>query len=193
MRKFLLLITFFFVAPVYFALVVALLLATASHTQLSLISKTTRTHSRVAFAALPSTQNTFSDTVKSGDARVEMLRQFFARYRSPLEPYAAELVKKSEEYQLDFRLLPAIAMQETNLCLKSNPDSYNCWGFGVYGGKYKYFDSYSQAIDVISKTLAEKYRNANGLVTPHEIQRMYTPSSNGSWANGVSHFMETLN
>jgi len=114
--------------------------------------------------------------IVSADSRTELLRQFFVRYHSPLEPYAAEFVKKAQEYQLDFRLLPAIAMQETNLCLKSQPDSYNCWGFGVYGGKYMYFDSYPQAIDTITKALALRYRNTHGLVTPDEIQQMYTPS-----------------
>jgi hypothetical protein len=147
---------------------------------------------RVAFAALPSGQSIFEDTVVSGDSRSEILRQFFKRYHSPLEPFAAEFVKKAEEYKLDFRLLPAIAMQESNLCLKSQPDSYNCWGFGVYGGKYLYFDSYPQAIDTITKALALRYKNAHGLVTPDEIQKMYTPSSDGSWAYSVNHFMDSL-
>jgi len=147
---------------------------------------------RVAFAALPSTQSVFEDTIVSGDSRTEILTQFFKRYKSPLVPYAAEFVKKAEEYKLDFRLLPAIAMQESNLCLKSQPDSYNCWGFGVYGGKYMYFDNYPQAIDTIARALALRYRNTHGLVTPDEIQKMYTPSSDGSWAFSVNHFMDTL-
>jgi len=190
MRKFLLLATFFSATP--FVCLVAIALLSLMSTQGKTLTASHHQSLRVAFAALPSTQNTFEDTIVSADSRTELLRQFFARYHSPLEPFAAEFVKKAEEYKLDFRLLPAIAMQESNLCLKSQPDSYNCWGFGVYGGKYLYFDSYPQAIDTITKALALRYKNAHGLVTPDEIQKMYTPSSDGSWAYSVNHFMDSL-
>lgn len=147
---------------------------------------------KVAFAALPSNQNIYAVYVAPADARVELVRQFLAKYNSPLEPYAEYLVKKAQEYGLDFRLLPAIAMQESNLCKKNRPESHNCWGFGIYGGKYTYFDSYQQAIDTVAKTLSLKYKNKHGLVTPEEIQKMYTPSNDGSWAYSVNLFMEKM-
>lgn len=190
MRKILLLAAFFSSAPFVTLLAIALLGTMSTHNKS--LAANHQQPLRVAFAALPSTQTVFEDTIVSGDSRTEILRQFFKRYHSPLEPHAAEFVKKAEEYKLDFRLLPAIAMQESNLCLKSQPDSYNCWGFGVYGGKYLYFDNYPQAIDTITKALALRYRNTHGLVTPDEIQKMYTPSSDGSWAYSVNHFMSTL-
>ncbi|MDQ5900816.1 MAG: hypothetical protein QG600_394 [Patescibacteria group bacterium] len=146
----------------------------------------------VVYAALPTSQNTFTEEIVPSDARVETLRQFFAQYKSPLEPYAEKFIIEAEKYDMDFRLLPSIAMQETNLCKKAREGSNNCWGFGVYGGRYTYFETYDQAIEVITKTLATKYRDSHGLVTPEEIQKMYTPSSNGSWAFGVRHFMEKL-
>ena len=190
MRKFLLFTAFFSATPIVGIISFLLLVIISSHGK----SLTAANHgySRVAFAALPSTQSIFEDTIVSADSRTELLRQFFARYHSPLEPFAGEFIKKAEQYQLDFRLLPAIAMQESNLCLKSQPDSYNCWGFGVYGGKYMYFDNYPQAIDTITKALALRYKDKHGLVTPDEIQKMYTPSSNGSWAFGVNQFMDSL-
>lgn len=190
MRKLLLLSTFFSITPLFLVVLLTSLVFVTKNADRKEIANAKKT--KVAFAALPTAQNVFEDTIKASDARVEILTQFFTKYKSPLAPFAQEFVDRAGEYDLDFRLLPAIAMQETNLCLKSNPDSYNCWGFGVYGGKYKYFDNYPQAIATISKTLAEKYRDANGLVTPDQIQKMYTPSSNGSWANGVNHFIEVL-
>lgn len=191
MRKLLLLTTFFSLTPVILLIALLALLTLFHHSKDFLALKSPYQHT-VAFAALPSAQNTFSDTIKSADARAEILTQFFTKYNSPLKPYAAEFVKKAEEYQLDFRLLPAIAMQETNLCLKSHEDSYNCWGFGVHGGKYLYFDNYPQAIDTISKTLAERYRDQHGLVTPEEIQKLYNPTNTDAWATSVDHFMDTL-
>ncbi|CAN5176585.1 hypothetical protein BH09PAT1_BH09PAT1_0970 [soil metagenome] len=191
MRKTVLLATFFIISPLLFVFTLILLLFETHHSG-ALFSSNKAYTRQVAFAALPTSENIFGDTVQPADARVEMLRQFFTKYHSPLTPFAEEFVTQAETYQLDFRLLPAIAMQETNLCLKSHEDSYNCWGFGVYGGKYMYFDNYPQAIETISKALALRYRDKHGLVTPEEIQHMYTPSNDGSWAYSVNHFMQTL-
>jgi hypothetical protein len=145
----------------------------------------------VAFAALPSSENVLGDSIISKDARIEIVKQFFARYKSPLEPFASNVVEDADKYGLDFRLLPAIAMQESNLCKKVIVDSYNCWGFGIYGKKVTRFESYPEAIDTVSKTLANNYV-AGGLITPEEIMGKYTPSNNGSWAYSVNYFMNLL-
>jgi hypothetical protein len=97
----------------------------------------------------------------------------------------------ADKYSLDFRLIPSIAMQESNLCKKIPAESYNCWGFGIYGSKVTKFSNYPEAIETVTRTLALKYKE-KGLVTPEEIMSMYTPSSNGSWAHGVNHFMQQL-
>ena len=145
----------------------------------------------VAFAALPTTNNLLEDQISSKDSRVENLRVFLNRYKSPLEPFSARIVESSEKYGLDSRLLPAIAMQESNLCKKAPKDSNNCWGFGIYGKKVTSFSSYDEAIETISKTLARDYKEI-GLVTPEQIMTKYTPSSDGSWALSVNHFMNQL-
>lgn len=146
---------------------------------------------RVAFAALPSAENVLGDSIISKDARIEMVRQFFAKYKSPLEPFASNIVQEADKYALDFRLLPAIGMQESNLCKKIITDSYNCWGFGIYGKKVTKFESYPEAIEAVTKTLANNYV-AGGLSTPEEIMKKYTPSNNGSWADSVNYFMSML-
>jgi len=58
-------------------------------------------------------------------------------------------------------------MQESNLCKKQLKDSFNCWGFGIYGKKVTRFDSYKQAIYTVTKTLANQYK-AKGLKTAEE-------------------------
>lgn len=145
----------------------------------------------VAFAALPSLQNAVVDKIEAKDARVETVRQFFARYGSPLESYAQDIVDAANKYNLDFRLVPAIAMQESNLCKKAPTDSYNCWGFGMYGKKMTRFDNYKEAIYAVTKTLSNRYKNY-GLETPEEIMTKYTPSNNGRWAYSVNYFMNML-
>lgn len=126
------------------------------------------------------------------DARSELLKQFLARYHSPLVPYSQLLVDVADKYQIDYRLLPAIAMQESNLCKKVPKRSeYNCWGFGVYGSKRTGFSNYPEAINAVAKTLSQDYVQ-KGLTEPSEIMTKYTPGSNGSWANSVSYFMDKI-
>jgi len=145
----------------------------------------------VSYAALPTADTELEEQVTQTDARVELVRQFFAKYKSPLEPYAEDVVRVADKYGMDFRLIPAIGMQESNLCKRSPENSHNCWGFGIYGKKVTRFESYPDAIEAVTKTLSNKYIN-QGLVTPEEIMTKYTPSSNGSWAAGVNHFMDQL-
>jgi hypothetical protein len=146
---------------------------------------------QTVFAALPTMQSSFSAEIITNDGRTEAVRQFFANYNSVLEPHADDIVAAADEYGLDFRLLPAIAMQESNLCKKMPVNSNNCWGFGIYGGKVTRFRDFTEAIYTVTKTLATKYKS-KGLITPDQIMTMYTPGSDGSWAFSVNHFMEEL-
>lgn len=148
-------------------------------------------NSGVSFAALPSVENVLGDSIISKDARIEILKQFFQKYKSPLEPFASNVVEDADKYGLDYRLLPAIAMQESNLCQKIIQDSYNCWGFGIYGKQITRFASYPEAIDTVTKTLVKNYI-AGGLDTPEEIMGKYTPTNNGAWAYSVNYFMNLL-
>lgn len=147
----------------------------------------------IVFAALPGGQNFIisAGITESNNAKAEKIRQFLARYGSPLEPYAVDIVLAAEEYGLDHRLIPAIAMQESTLCKKIPVNSYNCWGFGIYGNKVTRFGDYREGIYTVSKALGTRYKG-RGLVTPEQIMSMYTPSSNGSWARGVNTVMNQL-
>ena len=145
----------------------------------------------VAYAALPPADEEFTHKIEQADSRVEIVRQFLERYNSPLEPYAPDLVAASERYELDFRLLPAIAMQESTACKRIIKDSYNCWGWGIYGSKVTKFNNYPEAIETISKGLHEKY-SSRGLITPHEVGKMYNPSNTNNWADNVTIFMDRM-
>ncbi|MBI2032633.1 MAG: hypothetical protein HYT09_03230 [Candidatus Levybacteria bacterium] len=147
-----------------------------------------------AYTALPEKDFVIEDKIIQEDSRKEMLRQFFSKYSSPLEPFSEDIVNAADKYEIDFRLVPAIAMQESTLCnnLPSKlKDSYNCWGFGIYGAKVTRFSDFSEAIETISKSLATKYKE-QGLDTPEEIMTKYTPASNGSWAANVNLVMNQL-
>jgi hypothetical protein len=143
------------------------------------------------YASLPSNVPSVSGFVTAGDARPEIVRQYLDSYNSPLAPYSEEIVKVADKYGIDFRFIPAIAQQESNLCHVIPVGSYNCWGWGITSVSSLGFDSYSDAIETVTKGLKKNYID-EGLVTPDEIMTKYTPSSNGSWANGVNEFMAAM-
>ena len=140
------------------------------------------------FASLPSSFPTVSGVVSASDARAELIKQYLSSYNSPLEPHAEYLVQAADNYGLDYRLLTAIAQQESNLCKKIPPSSYNCWGWGIHSQGSLGFNSFEEGIDTVSQGIKENYID-KGYTTVEEIMSKYTPLSNGSWAFGVNTFM----
>lgn len=192
MRKLIISIACFTLAPLLlFVSIVSLCYFTYQKNQSKLLTLNFEPSQKIAYAALPTTYDMIQEEISQKDARIDVLKKFFSQYKSPLEPYAQNVVSTADSYGLDYRLIPAIAMQESNLCKKAPEQSYNCWGFGIYGKKIIRFKSYEEAIQAVTKTLAKDYKQ-NGLETPDEIMKKYTPSSNGSWANSVNFFMNKL-
>ena len=139
----------------------------------------------------PTVLGTFQAEANLSDNRVANLKSFFRKYNSPLFDYADQVVSYSDKYNFDYRLLPAIAMQESNLCKYIPDDTHNCWGWGIYGNTVTKFDSFDEAIETVAKGLKEHYLD-KGLITASSIMEKYTPSSNGSWQNGVNTFLRML-
>lgn len=148
--------------------------------------------------------------VETDDARAVIVANFLKRYNSeqrnlnhPLVPedyFGKFFVDLADKYNLDFRLIPAIAMQESNLCTKrplpeddggNIIESHNCLGFGVYGTKVTVFPSFEANFEQAAKTLKEKYIDY-GLDTPYKIMKKYTPPSDGSWAESVNQWMAEM-
>ena len=125
------------------------------------------------------------------DIRIANLKYFFRKYNSVLYDKADVFVKFADQYNVDYRLLPAIAMQESGLCKHIPENSFNCWGWGIYGGKVTRFSSYEEAIETISRGIKTYYID-KGLTTPEQIMKKYTPPSDGSWAYGVNTFLKII-
>lgn len=144
------------------------------------------------YASLPPPLPSVSDQVGATDARSEIVKQYLEAYNSPLVPYSDFIVQTSDKYQLDFRLIPAIAQQESNLCKVIPPGSYNCWGWGINSASNLSFDSYQDGIDTVAKGLKKEYLN-KGLNTVPQIMSKYNPNSpGGAWAQGVQEFMDQM-
>ncbi len=146
------------------------------------------------YAALPQKNSEISDQVTSKDARAKIIEDFFKGYKSSLSEYGDTFITVADKYQLDWRLLPSIAMQESNGGRRVIANSYNPFGYGIYGNKVKRFASWEEAIERVGRGLREDYLN-KGLKTPTQIMAKYTPPSlalGGPWAKGVDSFMSEL-
>lgn len=194
MRRRLTILTAYFSITPLLLLFLILYVLSLSHTKSQArLSALNLFQQNAQFQALPEDRGQHGNTEVLGvDVREQLLEEFLAKYQSPLLPHTHHLIETADKYKLDYRLLPAIAMQESNLCKKIPKNSaHNCWGFGIYGKKRTGFDNYEQAISVVAKGLSENYVQI-GLVTPEEIMTKYTPGSNGSWANSVNYFMNKI-
>lgn len=150
-------------------------------------------------AAVASAQNHqfvkgITTDLTTDDARPILIQEFLQTHNSPLQPFdywGKFLTQLADKYQLDYRLLPSIAMQESNLCKKIPAGTYNCLGLGIHSRGTWGFPSFETNFEKAAEILRKNYAN-KGLITPDQIQDKYTPSSNGSWEFAVNHFMDQL-
>lgn len=135
-----------------------------------------------------------STVAETADARVTIVANFLKRYQSPLKPYdhfGQVFVDLADENGFDFRLLPAIAMQESNLCKSIPKGSFNCLGFGIHERGTLTFDNFEANFERAAKELKQYYID-EGRTTPETIMEKYTPGSNGSWAESVNQWMAEM-
>lgn len=153
-----------------------------------------KSHNFKIYSALPYENSLSWADIEKGDGRPFIIRGFFEQYKAVLSNHSQTFVEIADKYNLDYRLLPAIAMQESNGGKKVIKNSYNPFGYGIYGGLVLSFSSWDEAIEQVGKSLREDYLD-QGLTTPAKIMAKYTPPSlakGGTWAKGVSSFMEEL-
>lgn len=149
------------------------------------------------YKALPTnlaTLNIQEVTIGKTDARTLVIERFFKDRHTPLSSAADKFIEVADRFNLDFRLLPAIAMQESNGGKIMPNNSYNPFGYGIYGGQVLRFASFEEAIERVGRGLRQDYLD-KGLKTPDQIMAKYTPPSlqkGGTWAIGVSTFMDQL-
>lgn len=197
-RKFLFVTLWF---PITLILVIVNLLVLAqtvqANNQTASSLQISPTHIYFPITASSGTSQILGETIYSEDARVLLLRLFFEKYQSPMSSFAEEIVLQSDLYKLDYRLLPAIAMCESNLGKKiPGKNSFNPFGIAVYTGlqKGKKFDDWSHAIVWVARYISEKYYN-RGITSLIDIGAKWAPPSvaNGnSWASCVETFMNRI-
>lgn len=121
------------------------------------------------------------------DFRVRRLKDFLEKYNSPLAPYAEDFIKSADTYNIDWRLVPAIAGVESTFGKHIPKGSYNAYGWA--NGNHK-FTSWENSIEVVTSTLRQKYYD-RGADTLPKISRRYAPPST-TWAWKVDYFMNKI-
>lgn len=146
------------------------------------------------YAAVPGSKSEVTDKIGYSDARSKIIENFFKKYKSPLANQGSSFVAIADKFNLDYRLLPAISMQESLGGKKVVGNSHNPFGYGIYGNLVVKFSSWEEAIERVGRALRQDYLD-KGLKTPTQIMAKYTPPSlekGGVWAKGVNSFMEEL-
>lgn len=136
-------------------------------------------------------------SIIAGDAREMLLEAFLRQHDSPMTPFSGLIVREADAKGIDFRLVVAIAMCESNLGKKMpKKDEFNAWGIAVYTGQNqgKAFDSWEHAIGWVSQYIKTKYYD-RGITALKDIGAIWAPPSvqNGdSWSNCVERFQKSI-
>lgn len=123
--------------------------------------------------------------------REAKLKAFFQKYHSPLENNTETFVKVADQYGIDYRLLPAISCLESG-CGKQMPyQSYNPFGWGVYGGNYISFANFDEAIEKVGEGLNKGYFS-KGANTVEKIAPIYNPPNPIKWGGNIKMYMNMI-
>lgn len=126
--------------------------------------------------------------VKRLDERAKILSGYLAKYNSPMQYHAQDFIDAANQYNLDWKMLPAIAGVESTFG-RFIPGGYNAYGWGVYGTQAIYFASWREGMFAVAKGLRENYLN-KGLQDPYSMNRIYAASP--FWGRKVTYFMNDL-
>lgn len=130
------------------------------------------------------------------DSRTLKIEKVFEKFKCPLAGKGEFIVQKADECGIPYWLVPAVAFQESG-CGKNTleptgvTESYNAWGYGVWGRNIKTFDDWEAGISAVSKYFGTNFFS-RGINDPCQIMEIYTPTSEGSWCEGVKYFADLI-
>lgn len=124
------------------------------------------------------------------DPRTRILRDFLKSYNSPLADSAGVFVQTADKNKLDWKLVAAISGVESTFGHQIPYNSYNAWGWGIYGDNRLGFASFDEGITTISKSLREDYMNRWKAQDVSAIGKIYAASP--TWSSKVTYFMNKI-
>lgn len=127
------------------------------------------------------------------DRRADALRRIFEKYNSPLIYEVNTFIEVSDQYDMDYRILPAIAFSESTLCKNYPTSTNNCYGWGQ---PLKTFISQREAIQYIAEKInvsSPYYGSWRDDKT--DLYKLGTPYNGADikfWVEKVTYFMEEV-
>jgi len=154
---------------------------------------------RMEINAPSSSGEVLGTSVVGDDARILLVKNFITKNNaeSPFLTHTDTIVNEADKNKIDFRLVPAIAMCESNLGKRiPSSDSFNAWGIAVFTGQNngKKFNDWPHAINWVSSYIREKFFD-KGITDLREIGAIWAPPSvekDYSWTRCVEGFMEEM-
>ncbi len=120
----------------------------------------------------------------------KILQDFLEEKNSPLAPHARDFIDAAEKNNLDWKLVVSISGVESYFGRRIPYESYNGWGWGVYGDNVINFASWTDAIETISASIKTKYMDKWDATTVEEIGAIYAADPN--WSKKVRNFMNQI-
>lgn len=128
-----------------------------------------------------------SEKEDDADWRYLSLYLFLKEYDSPLAKFSDQFIESADIWQIDWRLVPAIAGLESFFGRRMVPETYNAYG---WGGGYIGFESWEDSIDHVSRKISQNYYR-RGLNDPFKIGPVYAPP-NSKWGSLVASIMNNI-
>ncbi|RJR23741.1 hypothetical protein C4578_03850 [Candidatus Microgenomates bacterium] len=189
-KKILLCSIFFIVSP--FVLGLTLLFSSRLSSGAVLGEAVTSPQQNKIFSPYYDDSGVIAQTITSGDSVPIILEKYLKRYNSPLLPHVETILSAAYRYEVDPRLIVAIAQQESNLGKKSPEYCYNAWGWAIHERGTRCFENWDEAIEVVTRGIAQNYCAKGYCDDPCVMMKKYTPKSNGSWCAGVNQFLREM-
>lgn len=124
------------------------------------------------------------------DNRAKVLKTYLKKYNSPLADYSDVFIQEADKNDIDWKLVTAISGVESTYGKAIPVNSYNGWGFGIYGNHVLRFGSWEEGIATVSHSLRHDYMNKYGAKDVYEIGSIYAASP--TWASRVSYNMSQI-
>jgi hypothetical protein len=147
------------------------------------------------FSSRPLTLVEATQEVDSKDSRSQKINEVFKDFNCPLEGLGEIFVREADKNDIPWWLVASVAFQESS-CGKNTPkldgnETYNAWGWEVYGNTAHSFDNWARGIETVSAYFQDKFYS-KGTTSLCDIMKVYTPNSNGSWCRGVQEFSDII-
>jgi len=135
--------------------------------------------------------STVDEASKTADMRVAKLKGYLEAKGSPMADDARHFITEADRLGLDWKLVAAIAGNESYFGQHVPYNSYNGWGWAVWTGM-SYgadFNGWGHGITTVSEGLKYEYID-DGLVTIEQIGHRY--AADPFWSDKVKFFMDQI-